>query len=380
MEQIGVVTKGVLVRAAQRDVPIEWRRKAAQHLESVRGTPMAPPGSEAAEIVGDACPIYRPDIDAVAYWEFEVSVHGGPRGGEILTTSAALATQGLADELEGGLREREDAAAADDDGAGPQEQGRGFVIVATGDHDFPIPHWSLQRPPVSRQLEREAGSGRIARVWKLDALAYVAEDERGEIVARCGQTPVPVEAAGGEGGQRAGQMGSLVATPDRSGADGDGKTTRHSVRRSGPKEPQVRLADPREWAQLKRRYADAFGPALAELRRRARGPWEVDEHARRHGEGVLVGEPFSIGLLHREAAVEVTGEGAALVDLQLEEKAGRGPRVRGKARPSPRGREVEFAVHIRYPGGEAETLRYFLVSRDTPSNMRGPKVPGGERP
>lgn len=356
------------MRVPLADVPIEFRRKAVNHLESIRGTPMAPPGTEAAEIVGEACPIYRPDIDDVAYWEFEVAV-AGEAGSRLFATSAAVGHPELLDTI------REGAGSRSEGDLGGEESG--FIIVSTGEHDFPVPHWSLQRPPVSRQLEAEAGTT-VARVYKLDALAYIGENEAGEEVARSGQTPALLEGLGHDLGRRAGEISSLTAKPSREADDEKARGIKHSVKRSGPKPPEIRASDPEQWPELKKRYADSFGPLLDVLRRNAEQPWEVDRLVAEFGEGVVAGEPLAIGLLQREAAVEVTGEGAGLVDVELDEKRGHRPRVRVRARRSPHGRETDFEVRIKYGNGEEESLRYFIVSRDTPSNVRADRRLRGE--
>ncbi len=352
------------MKVPQTEVPIEFRRKALEHLESVRETEMAPAGTETAEIVGDVCPIYRPDVEGVAYWEFEVALAGAPASG-MLATSAAAARGEL---LENAKASAADRSVVEDRGL----EGRGFIMVATGEHDFPVPHWSLQRPPVSRQLEVEAEDGgeSIARIYKLDALAYVAESEAGNPVGRSGQTPVPVEGLGHDLGRQAGAISSLTAKPTRDVGDEGGRAIKHTASRSGPKPPELRASDPERWSTLKERYADAFGPFLDVLRRRAAKPWKVDKLVAEFGEGVIAGEQLAVALLHQEAAVEVTGEGAGLVDLELDETRGRKPRLRVHARRSPRERETDFELRIRYGNGEEETLRYFITSRDTPSNVR----------
>lgn len=359
------------MRVPLAEVPIELRRKAVNHLESLRGTPMAPPGTAGAEIVGEACPIYRPDLGDVAYWEFEVAV-AGEAGSGMLATRAALGhpemlksiREEVQNKSEGELRAEE----------------RGFIIVSTGEHDFPVPHWSLQRPPVSRQLEMDAdeAGATIARIYKLDALAYIGENEAGEEVARSGQTPALLEGLGHDLGRRAGEISSLTAKPSRGGDDAKPRGIKHSVARTGAKAPEVRASEPEEWPALKKRYADSFGPLLDALRRKAEQPWHVDKLVAEFGEGVVAGEPLAIGLLQREAVVEVTGEGAAFVDVELDEKRGRKPRVRVRAHRSPHSRETEFEVRIKYGNGEEESLRYFIVSRDTPSNVRAEQPQRGE--
>jgi hypothetical protein len=92
----------------------------------------------------------------------------------------------------------------------------------------------------------------------------------------------------------------------------------------------------------------------------------------------MADEPLAIGLLHQEAAIEVTGEGSDLVSVDLDDKPGRKPRMRVRAKPSPRGRETDFQVRIKYGNGEEETLSYFVVSRDVPSNVRAERRKLGE--
>ena len=52
-------------------VPLELRRKAAQHLENVRDTEMGI-GAKRAKLAEQVCPMYRPDRVEIAYYEFEV--------------------------------------------------------------------------------------------------------------------------------------------------------------------------------------------------------------------------------------------------------------------------------------------------------------------
>ena len=58
------------------EVPLELRRRAAQHLEATR---QAPVGAGAARLGDEACPVFRPDVRGVAYWELEVRGVGALR-------------------------------------------------------------------------------------------------------------------------------------------------------------------------------------------------------------------------------------------------------------------------------------------------------------
>ena len=169
-------------------VPLPIWRKAAQHLESIRGTPMAP-NARNAHLSDEVWPVYRPDLEEVAYYEFGVELGSGPRRlvtspaglSELLAAERKTVTSARSRRAEVSLKERAGASRSAD---------RGFIVVSTGPHDFPIPHWSLDRPPVSAQLEASAEKGgAIERIYRLDALAYVAELKDGSLVGRVGQLP-----------------------------------------------------------------------------------------------------------------------------------------------------------------------------------------------
>jgi hypothetical protein len=133
--------------------------------------------------------------------------------------------------------------------------------------------------------------------------------------------------------------------------------------------------DPGEWPKLKTGYADAFGPLLDVVRKRAQEPWRIQRLIRKFGEGVLEDEPLTVALVDPHAAVSVSGEGAGTIDIS---EASGGRAVRLRARKGRREKETDFKVHIRYGNGEEETLSYFTVSEDTPSNRRGEGPLGGE--
>lgn len=92
--------------------------------------------------LGRSVPLYRPDVDGVAYYEFEVAPEG-------------------------------------------------FVIVATGAHDIPVTSFSHLSPPHSRQLVAQAGPAADAmRIYRLSDFAYVGEDQSMRKVAQLGDLPV----------------------------------------------------------------------------------------------------------------------------------------------------------------------------------------------
>src|SRR5438094_10491948 len=69
-----------------REVPLVLRRRAAQHLESLRGSELGR-RAEGLVFADTAWPLYRPDVDGIAYYELGL-VHGGVQPSPILTTRA----------------------------------------------------------------------------------------------------------------------------------------------------------------------------------------------------------------------------------------------------------------------------------------------------
>ena len=191
-----------------REVPLALRRRAAQHLESLRGSEL---GRRAEGLTfGDtAWPLYRPDVDGIAYYELAL-VHAGVQPPPILTTRAWPMDR--PPEIVGARPVPRSSASS------------GFVIVSTGPHDSPIPHWSLERAAPSHQL-REAGGGREpGRIYKLDALSYVAEDAAGAAAARVGPAPVLPEGLPHDLTKLRGRISSLIASPP-SPIEDDSKAT-----------------------------------------------------------------------------------------------------------------------------------------------------------
>ena len=130
------------MRIPASQVPLAVRRRAAQHLESVRETEMGV-NARRARLTDEVGTILRPDLPDIAYYEFEVAL-GNPAGAGAPTS--------------------------------------GFIVVSAGTHDYPVPHWSFDVEPVSRRLDSLAQKSgkKVARLYRLDALSYVGEDSGGQ--------------------------------------------------------------------------------------------------------------------------------------------------------------------------------------------------------
>lgn len=351
------------MRIAFEKVPLSVRRAAAQRLESIRGTAVGR-AAETARLGHEVCPLYRPDVDGIAYYEFELASRGGRF--ELITPDAVAAKA-----FERAAKQREMAAAPD---RSEGRAGHGFIVVSAGEHDFPVPHWSLETPPPSRLLERQGGDKKIARVLKLDALAYVGEDEEGERVATLGDLPKLVSGLPHDLRKRSPGISSLIARPagDVSDEDPEGE---HRIERKGGDAPNLKPIEVEGWAEFKDRYADAVGPYLAHLQRQAKPAWEIDRLVEEFGEGIIVGESHRVALLDAKAKIEVSGDAAGSVAVRMLERAGAPPAVELSAHSLPDDPKADLELLIAYANGEEERLRFFVVSRDTPSTARGAQPP-----
>lgn len=352
-------------------VPIDVRRRVAQHLESLRGAEL---GEAAGLHLGDSVvPIYRPDLDQVAYYEFSLQ-RGASRGQNLATCGYAAAVK---------KARKEDAATQ----ASAHPTAGGFIIASAARHDFPLAHWSLdRRPPSALVLDSpdDCGCGvkdtdgkptvTPARLFKLDTLAYVAEADSGEIIGASGQVPTLIAGLPHSLEKYAGRISSSSANPTgRRDNDMTLEPGEHAYERTDADVPDIELqADDVGWGEYKKRYADAFGPLLDALRQRAARTWALEDAIAEYGEGILTGTRHRVALLG-DAGIRVHGEAADLVRATLEEGGSGPPALVIDALPGSLQREIDFTVSIKYANGEHETLKFFLVSRDTPTNGRDDK-------
>jgi hypothetical protein len=370
--------RGVMV-LEQAKVPTAIRRRAMQHMESIRGTPMAP-HADNARLANEIWPIYRPDLDEIAYYEFAIELAFNVQ--RLATWAAGPAGLIAAKRQPTGTRARRATSTISRIGPPQPATGLGFIIVASGPHDFPIPHWSLDRPPPSAQLAAAArqGGGAIDRITKIDSLAYVAEAKDGSLVAQVGQMPALLAGLPHDLGRYRGAISSLKAAPSRNlPSDDNSEGVEHTAEREGKSPPNLKPIDAEGgWPAFRERYSDSFGPFLDDLRRQAAGAWEIEALIEQFGEGIKVGDSHRIALLQPAAIVDLSGDGAAFVKAHIEENTGAPALVIEVHEGANVEHEIDLDVNLRYPDGVEERLRYFLVSAQTPSNRRTSLSEGGQ--
>jgi hypothetical protein len=320
------------MRVKSDKVPLEIRRRAARQLEAIRGTPMAP-GADAAQIGEEACPIYRPDVKGVAYWEIEiVGVKAVSRNG---------------------------------DNGKVRRSSSGFMIVSAGRHDVPVPHWSVELEPPSRALEAQSGDGSVAKVIKFDALAYAAEDAKGTYLSHIGQfPPMPTGLPTSLPAKRA--LSSLETHP-ATASKTDKRVAKQQAQRTGARALKPKVTPWKSWGQAKKQYASAYKHHLGALKTHAAPSWEIEDLVTKLGEGIHEGDRVVVPLLGPGKA-EITGEGAGSVKMRMLDR--KPPAVELFAGGAEQKAEQQFELRLTYRDGTAETLTFFVIPKGTPSNRR----------
>ena len=259
-------------------------RRAAQLVEEVRGTDMTS-GWSNAHLNGEVRELLRPDVDGVAYYEFDVEPEG-------------------------------------------------YVIVSTGDHDYPIPHWSHEGDSPTERLDEQAGAGEITVYYKLDALAYAGEDVHGDRVATYGQQPM--------------QIIGLDALRGRALS-----TLRKGTSASYDMQAWA------SWDDLKRGFTESYGLLTDALRDEAMDAWQVETEIAADGRGVPRGASYSVALPASLAKLRIHGPGACFVERE---------RISGDVdrlalhidEDAPTHEKLPFTVTLAYANGRSERLRFFV--------------------
>ena len=299
------------------DVPLRFQHLAAQLVAEMRGTGMVS-GWDAAELGPGVRPLYRPDVEGVAYYEFPV-------------------------------------------------QPAGFVIVSTGSHDFPIPHWDFASSRPSYVLEKmaEEGGQSAERFFKLDTLAYACEDEDEALAGHLGA--LPLKATGLPPGLDTPPTSfETIWTPGvQADTDDDTGPISPTVFISGTIAPPDDLTrEPwTSWGELKGGFRAAFGPLLDALQEEASEAWGVEELA--GGGGVLrKGETRTLATVWLSPTVSAGGEAWELGFVGCEEEStgpGLPPTIVVTALDSTLGEIIPFTVTIAYPNGAREIFSFAIL-------------------
>ncbi len=319
-------------------LPPDIYRRALRHLDSLRGSPMAPGWNASARLSSLAFPLFRPDLgDNVAYYDIPVY------------TSTF------------GIAQREATA------FNPLVPA-GFIVVSTGEHDFPIPHWNFEGDSPTSLLRALAQQGQFpaVRFFRMDALNYVGQDANGNKVAELG-TPV---------NRIVNQTKFMTTTVELSSktwsAVGDGSDVgnapgiglqsvqeiSHTVSTTGPATGTFQLASWNSLSELKDGYAESYGTMIDSLRNQASNDWQVERTASEIGEALRKGDVYTLSLLSPTATVMLSGAGIGF--MQREDFTGTTglPIVRLTVIQDQPGEQVPFTATVSVP---AEIVRFVII-------------------
>ena len=316
-------------------VPLEVRRRAANALAGVSDRHLMPGRDGVGDLGFDqATPIYRPDLDDIAYWEIEVMG---------VTTALPIVD------------------------AEPKQPDRGFIIVSTGAHDVPIPHFSLDLAPPSHQLEQ---FGEATRVVKLDALCYAAESGDGTLLGHIGAMPPKLSGVPANLPRQLPQGWATTLAAKGSPwssytQNEDGAGTPKVRRRSSKEARPVAMESWRSWNEVTSGYAAAFRLHLDTLAQRAAPRWAAETLIDTYGEGILSGDTLTV-LMLEEGELTIDGPAKDLASAELNPQP-LPPRIRLTATAGVDVKDTSFDVHLSYRSGVQETLHFFIVPTDAPS-------------
>lgn len=317
------------------EVPIDIYRRAADFLEEMRESPMAPEWNAERNVRVDPAgvtPLYRPDVvdpdtgeEIVAYYEFKVI--------DVQTEPA------------------------------------GFILLSTGAHDLPIPHWDSRGstpteeslPPIEAVPQQTVSY----KFYKLDALFYAAQGQvetRNPFLAGYVGTPL-VKVSGMQADWLDNQEESAETWEPPEEQEKDvpeqnlGQNWNYATE-GAQSNAQLQFEswgdlqnNPTDWWEnLKAGYVASYGVLLADLRRLAEQDWEIERQARQIGEVLVQGDVYVWPLLYPagEADLAVTGAGQQYVDIAFLERPGLLPAVQIMVTGDPE-RNQPLALTITYP-------------------------------
>ena len=328
----------VTVEPGLVDMPTEETRRATEFLEEMRNSPMAP-GWETARLSGVVQPLYRPDVEGPAYYEFAV-----------VTSTSPLSSQAVSSVLAETLP-------------------AGYIILATGSHDYPIPHWnSTGEPPTTLLNQVAAANGQTAeKYYKLDSLSYAAEDHQGALVATLGAQPAKV--SGINVTQPVTESAATWQPSAPASDDGGSATMTGTLTTSGPAAPDgMQITTWESWQALKTGYKASYQPLITSLTQQADADWTVETSIISQGVALSKGQSYNLPLLSDRGAlvgldtlptITLTGPGSALVQTRVL-TTNVPPIYQLTVLNAVIGQDTPLEVQISYANGRSETVKFTI--------------------
>ena len=286
--------------------PQSLERRAADILEQQRFAGEA--DWYEAKLTGEVTPLYRPDFDEPAYFEFAIEPNG-------------------------------------------------FMILSTGQHDYPLTLLSKSGDQTPSQRLQEQAEGReIARIYVLDSLSFAAESPDGELVATLGTLPMRlVPLAPGE------KQAPLSVESFLMGGEDDDMPA-EVVTEEGPMvDLPYDLVAWESWQELKDNYRETYAEMLEQQAEAAAFDWDTELAVEAFGEGIPVGTAFLVPLLNDESDFHVEGEGANFAEVTRLQRPGMADVI--AIQPFEAVEGADLTLHLFYPDREPENADLLLRRR-----------------
>ncbi len=301
------------------EVPVEVKRRALQMIAEVGGSEMAPEW-ETANLKNKVGKFYRPDLEEPAYLEFQVNPSG-------------------------------------------------YLLLSTGEHDAPISDWNtsskIPRSELILRLAEEKG-GSVSRLYRVDSAGYVAENERGEMVAQFGELPRRIHGAKEEWLEMVAEdkfeLTEVAVEPvDPTSKDTEKGPQEFKTTVEGPEGSPLEFSSWETWSEMKDEYREYFDVFLETQRMQAEPHWTAIENIRESGEGLLPGETKPIVLLEEKAEINFTGPGTEYIEHS---RVGRGsqPTLLISVLKLPPEEERDFNLEITYTNERPEKFLFFIAN------------------
>jgi hypothetical protein len=254
----------------------------------------------------------------------------------------------------------------------------GFIQLAAGEHDYVLTQWDSSGMSPTQELAELAPLGvQLTEFYKLNSLSYASEYEELTAIGIAALADDVINL-----GDLPRHIPELATIPEEpadlvtEGIDSEGETEYE-----GPDPGELPLLNEEpwdDWATLKAKYEEDYGPELKALKHRASGEWELEKNLLQHGESLKKGDVRTVNGLPTQvlAKVTVSGDGAAPEYLKVEELQGAAAALKGVQLtvlegPADPETMLPFQVALQYEGGTSETIKYNIVhiSKLPPENQ-----------
>jgi hypothetical protein len=236
----------------------------------------------------------------------------------------------------------------------------GFIVASTGEHDYPIAHWSTSGPSLAAGLLNAAG-GQALNLYKLSPLTYGAETPDLQRLVRAEGEENPMLKVSGLKGTNLASLDTRFEWTPEDGFSQTGLITTPVG---------LSVSEWASWQDLKQNYAGNYEPILKVRREHAAEEWATVRRREEVGISLAPGETYTMPLID-DPHYTISGSVASLIEVEPIPDA-----LRISAIAAEEGQGVPFDVILRYDDGREETVRFFVIDYERHS-LQLPLVMGG---